>query len=352
MSSENAQSTYTVLVTGITGFLGATLTNTLLQYGHTVHGTTRPSSLSLLQSLPFCSHANLQVFHVDLSDPPDTVTDALSKAAKGCSHALHTAAPTDPSEDVSPITNGAMLALRAFARMGVSRTVYVSSSATLGYGDHCGKRALDESDWNTEASPSFLPHDHAKTAAEREVMRFAAEEGGAEGGGGMEVAILNPAVMWGRSLVDRGRCSFAKQFLVKLARGEMKGILDVSISVVHVCDVAEACRRLAFDSRAQGRFVCCPDRPLVHLRDMAEVLCNAGLDVPLRDLTSRSISRMIRMSSHVYPGGVEGQYVRKAVGNHVMLSNKRLVNEVGLQFEDVANVLLETVDEVIEMSYV
>src|SRR5215472_6847251 len=117
----------TVLVTGAGGFVGGTLVEALhFAGGYRVHaGIARWSSAPRIARLP-----------VKLVQCDVLKTDELAEAVAGAGYVIHCAVGEDPSI----IVDGTKNVLRAAAKAGVNRVIYLSSVAV--YGEANG--AIDE----------------------------------------------------------------------------------------------------------------------------------------------------------------------------------------------------------------
>lgn len=227
----------------------------------------------------------------------------------------------------------------------------------------------------------------------------------------MQVIVVNPAYMWGRSIekkIDTDNCNslvagetlhpipssvlttiqtsssssitdlpkaddgskedetndrhseeelelnVSKEFLVQLIRGNLPGIIDVAIPVVHVRDVAKVIAHLLQSPTAEGRYIVCPPNELVHIRDIVKTMRDMGLTKPSqKDLTNGTLTSLMKIASHVTPGGVTGQYLRVILANPVRLSNERITKEMGADFEftHVAAIVRETISEIVDGGY-
>lgn len=220
---------------------------------------------------------------------------------------------------------------------------------------------------NGNASKKNKEEDKSAKQTETETERMEEKEGEEEGEEDsetseeserelMKVVVVNPAFMWGRAIAKshnnehntdpdlpststststpacawRGELNVSKEVLVQLGRGEVPGICDVAMPVVHVRDVASIILRLLLSRTASGRYIVCPPcGESVSVRDMVTALRAAGVNAaPTRDLSAPGFTRFLRVVSHATPGGVAGQYLRAVIANCVRLSSSKLVNEL------------------------
>lgn len=333
-----------VLVTGITGFIGSAMATHLLQAGYMVHGTYRKASASkLLDS--HTSNNNLKTFPCDLLDKR-----SYDEAATGCKFCVHAASPhkTDfasADDALTPCVVGTQNVLTACRKAGVRKVVMLSCYTALTSGGV--GRPVDERDWNTRSSVRMLPGDFAKAEAERAAWQF---HSAVADTGGPQIVTVNAAVVWGPSAVQGLNAS--KELLVRMAAGEMPGVIDLALPIVHVTDVVSCMVTLMEADAAEGRYVCSADEPLVHVRQIVRVMREKGLKPATLNLSSGVMSRFIRLSSHIVPGGTAGQFVRCHVGNPVRLSNRKIVEQFDVQFRDALTTLSETIDELLEKGFI
>lgn len=360
-----------VLVTGGTGFIGGVLIRRLLSLGYTVHLIVRPGSQ--LDHLSGLEQSRLRVFSAHLSQ-----LDVLNQAAANCAFAIHLAFPTAADASVQQLLDvaeqGTVNVLQACANARVVKLIFMSSHVTLaGSG---GRRVLDERHWNDQSSKSLLPNYYAKTRAEKIVWKFAQTqktfshlnscvppdfvsdlnlsnvEQFSHDDARPAIVTLVPPVVWGSAIPTDPRLPACKDLLVRIARGEMAGILDLAIPIVHVKDVVTALIRLMLTKGVYGRYVCCPRDNLVHIRDIVREMTAKGLNPPTLDLSNRAMSMMIKLSSNVVPGGVQGQFIRLHLANPVRLSNSKIVKQLDMDFVDKISILRETIDELLHKGFI
>lgn len=355
-----------VLITGGTGFIGGILIKRILDLGCIVHLVARPHSNT--DHLSNLNQSRLHIFRAHLSQ-----LDILNQAATNCAFAVHLAFPTSVDTDVDQLVNvaeqGTINLLKACSNARVRKVVFMSSYFALaGSG---GRRVLDERHWNDQSSVTLLPNYYAKTHAEKIAWTFTQSqrhflhpcsqtlsdvvdhlnyeniEQHSNSNNRPTIVSLVPPVVWGASLQKYSRVPPCKELLVRIARGELTGILDLAIPVVHVQDVVTALVKLMLTKGVYGRYVCCPRDNLIHVRDIVREMTLKGLKPPDLDLSNRAMSMMIKMSSNVVPGGVQGQYIRLHLANPVRLSNKKIVKHLDMDFIDKISILRETIDELL-----
>lgn len=122
----------TVLITGISGFIGSSLARALLAEGATVRGIDNLSTGKLENLEEIKSRIDYR--HADILDQR-----AIGDACKGVDYVFHEAAvPSVPMSVADPVgtngpnLNGTLLVLEAARKAGVKRVVYAASSAAYG----------------------------------------------------------------------------------------------------------------------------------------------------------------------------------------------------------------------------
>ena len=125
-----------VLVTGISGFVGAECAYQLLEQGYHVRGTVRSlkneEKVKPIRNLhPACAD-RLELVEADLLEE-----DGWDKALDGVSDILHVASPLPlkaPSKRdalVPPAVNGTLIVLKAATKCSSVKTIVVTSSALV-----------------------------------------------------------------------------------------------------------------------------------------------------------------------------------------------------------------------------
>jgi len=223
----------TTLVTGASGFLGSALVRCLLQAGHRVR-------VLLRQHSPRDNIADLPV-EVIIGDLTDT--SSLARAVSGCTSLFHAAADyrlwtRNPDAMYKVNVDGTRNLMQAAAEAGVSRIVYTSSVATLGY--HADGTPANES------TPSRLDdmighYKRSKFMAEEAVYQMVSEQR-------LPAIIVNPAGPVGPRDI---KPTPTGQMVLDTMRGRMPGYIDTGLNIVHVDDVAEG-HLLAFDKGKPG----------------------------------------------------------------------------------------------------
>lgn len=211
----------TVLVTGATGFVGASVARHLLADGEAVRVLVRASSdLRNIEGL------EVERAVGDLTDPA-----SLAAACKGCASVFHVAADyrlwaRDPGAMLAANVDGSRNLIRAAMDAGAGRIVYTSSVAAL------GKTGTDEP--ADEQTPSTLAdkigiYKQSKFLAEQAVFKLIADDKA-------PVVIVNPSAPVGPRDI---KPTPTGRMIVEAAAGRIPAFVDTGLNVVHVDDVAE-----------------------------------------------------------------------------------------------------------------
>jgi dihydroflavonol-4-reductase len=209
-----------ILITGASGFVGATVLRQALQAGHQVRALVRPTSARTnLADLP------VEIVEGDLRD-----ADSLMRAMAGIRFVFHVAADyrlwaRHPQDIVQTNVEGTRALMNAALRAGVERIVYTSSVATL-------KARPDgmPSDETFPLNPGSAvgAYKYSKVVAERLVEAMVAERN-------LPAVIVNPSTPIGPRDV---RPTPTGRIIVEAAAGRMPAYVDTGLNLVHVDDVA------------------------------------------------------------------------------------------------------------------
>ena len=209
-----------VLITGVSGFVGAAVARAFVAHGYRVRGLARENS----------PQTNLRDFpgEIVLGDMRDS--GSIARALDGMSGLAHVAADYRlwapvPEEIVRNNREGTRVVMEAALAAGVRRIVYTSSVATLAP-DPAGP--ADERRPLTEAT-AIGAYKRSKVAAERIVEDMVARHG-------LPAVIVNPSTPIGPGDV---RPTPTGRILIEAASGRIPAFVDTGLNLVHVDDVAE-----------------------------------------------------------------------------------------------------------------
>jgi nucleoside-diphosphate-sugar epimerase len=261
----------TVLVTGGSGFIGGHAILQLLAAGHRVRATLRsldraPEVLELLKQGSSGPGAALSFFAADLGSD-----DGWAPAVDGCDYVLHVASPfpagvpKNPDDIIVPAREGTLRVLRAARDAGARRVVLTSSFAAIGYGQKPAPAVCDERNW-TDTDAPLSTYVRSKTLAERAAWDFIAREGGA-----LELAVVNPAAVFGPVLAGP-HLSTSVRLIKSMLDGAMPIVPRLWYGVVDVRDVVDLHLRAMTNPAARGERFLAVAEDCISLADVARVL--------------------------------------------------------------------------------
>lgn len=276
-----------VLVTGGSGFIAAHCILRLLAAGYDVRTTVRSLKResevrAMLKAGGADPGTRLSFAEADLLQD-----DGWAAAVRGCQYVLHVASPLPPgvpkheNDLIIPAREGTLRVLGAARDAGVKRVVQTSSYAAIGYGHPEMNRPFNELDWTNPDGNDVTAYTKSKTLAERAAWDFMAREGG-----GLELAVVNPVVVFGPVL----GADYSTSILLvkKLLDGAFPGVPKLWIGIVDVRDVADLHLRAMTDLKAKGERFLAVAGDFMPLREIALVLKQrlgaAARKVPTREL--------------------------------------------------------------------
>jgi nucleoside-diphosphate-sugar epimerase len=262
-----------ILVTGASGFIATECILQLLAAGHRVRGTLRSTNREgeLRAALTAAgvdagAQARLELTAADLM--ADT---GWAAAAAGCDVVLHVAspfpakAPKHPDDLLAPAREGALRVLRAARDAGVKRVVLTSSVAAIAYGHAPTTRPYTEHDWTDPDAEGVTAYARSKTLAERAAWDFMAREGGS-----LELAVINPVVVFGP--VRTADFSTSIQVVKRILEGSIPALPRIALGIVDVRDVADLHLRAMTAPAAAGERFLAVAGDFMSLQEIASML--------------------------------------------------------------------------------
>jgi len=184
--------------------------------------------------------------------------------------------------------------LRAARSAGVKRVVMTSSFAAIGYGHPQRDRPFDETDWTDPNGDDTGAYAKSKTLAERAAWEFIARDGGA-----LELAVVNPVVVFGPVLGPD--FSTSVQLLRRLMDGGIPRCPRLSFGIVDVRDVADLHLRAMIDPRAVGERFLAVAGESMSIQEIALLLRARMGDAAARAPTKVVPDWMVRLASLFNP---------------------------------------------------
>ncbi len=207
-------------VTGATGFVGSHVAHVLAEQGASLRLLVRPSSdLRNIQEL------NAERVTGDLRDPA-----SMKKAVSGCDVVFHVAADyrlwvRDPDEMYRSNVEGTRAILEAAREARVSRVVYTSSVATMGF--------ISNGHLADESSPVSF----ASMIGHYKRSKFMAEEVAISAGrSGMDVVVVNPTTPVGERDI---KPTPTGQIVVDFLKRKFPAYVDTGLNLVDVTECAK-----------------------------------------------------------------------------------------------------------------
>lgn len=228
----------TVLVTGISGFLGGHAALDLLLKGFTVRGSLR-SMARADEIRAGLAQAGADVSRLEFCALDLLRDDGWSAAVEGCRYVQHTASPfvltmpKDENDLIRPAVEGTRRAVRSALEGGVEHLVITSSVAAIDGGHKHYDRELGPTDWTDIDGPRVTAYTKSKTLAEREAWTLVEQVGART-----RLSMINPGTMLGPLHSDDPGTSAV--VIQRMLQGAMPMLPNLILPYVDVRDVAEA----------------------------------------------------------------------------------------------------------------
>ena len=245
----------TLVVTGITGFLGSHMALEALRRGHHVRGT--------LRRMERADHVR-SVLERALGDAaPDALSrltfhsaDLLSAEGwtdliRGADAVLHVASPfplgvpKHESDLVEPARQGVRHVLNACVDAGVPRLVQTSSSVAIMYGHGRDRMQFNERDWTDLGGDMISAYIKSKTLAEMDLWMMAKDHPQ------LQVSTVNPGFILG-PVLDAEDVGTSCDVVLKMMRGDYPGVPKLGYPTVDVRDVVDLHFHVLNDDDAHG----------------------------------------------------------------------------------------------------
>lgn len=337
-----------ILVTGATGYIASWVIKYLLEAGHHVHATVRDLNKTQntlhLKKIADQATGTLTFFEADLLDE-----GSFDQAMQGCDIVIHMASPfvitnfKDAVKDIiEPAVLGTENVLKSVNRTETVERVVLTSSIAATYGDAIeilskNSNSFDENDWNITSNQHHQPYYYSKVAAERKAWQMQQEQQR------WRLVCINPALVLGPSLTKSTQ-SGSVEVLQQFANGTTRfGVPKMWNGLVDVRDVADAHLRAAFQENAQGRYIICATS--LSLLEMGNILSqHFGRDYPFPKM--HVPKAMFKLIAPVF--GYSRKFVELNMGYPVYFNAEKSQRELGLQYRNVQDSLVEHFQQLID----
>jgi len=313
-----------VLITGISGFIGKHLAREFLEHGYDVRGSVRSPEKGRAVQAALADHAAGRKLDFVIADLMSD--DGWADAVSGVDHVVHSASPfpmaqpKDPAVLVRPAVDGTMRVLQAAIGAGAQTFVQTSSIAAIAPGNTARAAPLTPEDWADLGSRSATPYVMSKTLAERTARDFVEKEKPA-----LRYVSVNPGFVLG-PLVDRSDGTSAA-LVEMMLKGKYPAVPRVQFAVVDVRDVAAAHRLAIEKGKPNGRYIASADS--LWIKDMAMMLRDSLGDkakrVPRRQLPDFVVRLAALFDSSL-------AVVVPELGREMHVDASRTREELGLEF--------------------
>jgi len=275
----------TVVVTGITGYVGKWIALRALEHGYAVRGTLRdPDKRRLVEATLRARFGDEAMERLSFVEADLLAPDDWPEALAGADAVLHSATrvvgaePRDPDIVIRPALEGTRNVLVAARAAGIERVVITSSIATVGYGQNHkrGTRTYTEDNWTDLDKMRWKwAYCIGKTRAERFAWTFADENG-------LKLTTVHPGMILGPPLdVDAG---VSIGLISGLLTGTPKAFPDLGFALSDVRDVADMHIAAFEDPDSIGQRYLCTSR-YMPFREIAEMLRAAYPNAPVPEKT-------------------------------------------------------------------
>ena len=233
-----------VLITGVTGFLGAWVTKKALDTGKfKVRGSMRDCNnerrIKLLKDAFGEDFDKIELVSADLSDK-----DSISKAIKGCTYVFHVASPyptkspNDDMELIGPAVAGNENVLEACDKHNVKRVIVTSSCSTID--DFSQGKAEFNEEYFCEPKSYTTPYIKSKIAAEKRAWELIDEINNKpeRKNNKLEMTMVLPSVITGPLLINE--YSSSAKIFGDVLEGKSAGFPPYYARAIDVRDCADA----------------------------------------------------------------------------------------------------------------
>ncbi len=316
----------TILLTGVTGFIAKRIALDLLNKGYAVRGSLRGmgradqvrAAVGPGLSDP-AALDRLSFVELDL-----TKDDGWDAAMEGVDAVFHTASPfpmTQPENEdelIRPAVDGALRAMRAAQKAGVTRVILTSSMAAVMNKELPQGATVNEDDWTDVTHPTATAYDKSKTLAEKAAWDFVAEHPE------MQVSTINPGLVAGEPL--DGNYGTSLNLIERFFNGTDPAVPNFGLPVVDLKDVS-AMHIAALERPGSIGHRHCAAADYVMFPDMARMLKAA---YPDRKIPTMVPPKVLLQILSVFDKSVRS--VLPTLGRELKIDTTRARDGLGIDF--------------------
>lgn len=300
----------TVLLTGISGYIGLHTAKLLLNEGFVVRGSVRNQTKAeeVRVTLSAASVDTTNLFFVELDLTSD---DGWESATSGCEYVIHMASPfvlAQPKNEqdlIEPAVQGTLRALRAAKKSGVKRVVLTASTLTMMGSMKTG--AFGPEDWTDTNSLSANGYTKSKTLAEKAAWKFIEEQSGEDK---MEMVSIHPGGVFGPPLGNT-ITGQSMTLIDQMLRGKVPMMANVALPMVDVRDVAKLHVQAMSTTEAAGKRVVASISEATKLIEIPQILKDQGYEGPSTRIAPDFLLRIMALFDSEAKGmvGMLGMHV-------------------------------------------
>lgn len=255
------------------------------------------------------------------------------------------AGATNEAVIVHTAVEGTTNVLQACADAGTIKRVVVTSSiaaVSSGTGGNPGNApdyVYTEKDWSVESACGAYVK--SKLKAEQAAWEFVKK---LEDDKRFELTVVNPAYVQG-PLLSASSGEGSKEICQRLLNGKFPAIPDVSSPIVDVRDVATAHIAAMEKSEAAGNRYILSNRTL-HFREIAQIIADEFQPQGYK-LPTKNLPKVVLWVGKFFDSGIKELY--PLLGKTAVLSNERMVNELGVTPRPVEESIIDTCYSLVDM---
>lgn len=228
----------TVLITGVSGFVGSWTARAAIKLGYRVRGTVRSladtEKCNYLQSVIAGDSSNLELVEADLGK-----SEGWKDVVDGCKYILYTATSNNPKQEIfdNEVMGGLRAVLQCSARTErqPKRIILNSCLNTCLFGDKKKQDTFGETDWTSLTRKGVAAPIVTLTRAEASAWNYVQD---LPPNRKFEFASLNPGFIIGPMCAQSRHSSF--RYFQNILRGKPLRVSNTILNPVSVHDVARA----------------------------------------------------------------------------------------------------------------